>query len=168
MARSFACPMTETNSLDGIIAYLTRIHGGNVQDKGIVTITSSSAWDQTRGLSNLADLTSQAGLELRNISGYWMCWDFGGMRVCPTHYTIKATNFKTWVLEGGLDSKTWTVIHREKELWGFGGLAVRAVSFAIEHRAEFRFLRLVLRDESSTRMSAQNVVAVEFFGTLLK
>jgi hypothetical protein len=30
----------EARSLDGIISYLTRKHGGNVHDKGIVTITS--------------------------------------------------------------------------------------------------------------------------------
>jgi hypothetical protein len=39
---------------DGTISYLTRKHGGNVHDKGIVTITSKSV----HIISWLADLTS--------------------------------------------------------------------------------------------------------------
>jgi hypothetical protein len=35
-------PLTEAKSVDGIISYLTRKHGGNVHDKGIVTIASKS------------------------------------------------------------------------------------------------------------------------------
>jgi hypothetical protein len=33
-------PLNEADSLDGVISYLTRKRGGNVHDKGIVTITS--------------------------------------------------------------------------------------------------------------------------------
>jgi hypothetical protein len=35
-------PPKEARSLEGIISYLTRKHGGNVHDKGIVTLTSKS------------------------------------------------------------------------------------------------------------------------------
>jgi hypothetical protein len=37
-------PLKEANSLDGIIFYLTRKHGGNVHENGIVTITSKSVY----------------------------------------------------------------------------------------------------------------------------
>jgi hypothetical protein len=47
-------------SLEGIISYLTKKHGGNVHEKGIVTITSKSVYDPElqRALKNVADLTS--------------------------------------------------------------------------------------------------------------
>jgi hypothetical protein len=52
-------PMKEAKSLDGIISYLTRKHGGNVQEKGIVRITSKSGYDHPPeyGLKNVADPT---------------------------------------------------------------------------------------------------------------
>jgi hypothetical protein len=51
-------PFDNAKSLDGIIQFLTDQHGGNVHDKGIVTITSKSIYSGE--LRNLADLTSKA------------------------------------------------------------------------------------------------------------
>jgi hypothetical protein len=37
--------MKVAESLEGIISYLTKKHGGNVHEKGIVTIASKSVYD---------------------------------------------------------------------------------------------------------------------------
>jgi hypothetical protein len=50
--------LAKFNSLDGIISHRTRRHGGNVHDKGIVTITSKSFL--VRAMRNVADLTSDS------------------------------------------------------------------------------------------------------------
>jgi hypothetical protein len=55
---SVELPLKEAKSLDGVISYLTKKHGGNVQEKGIVTITSQSVYDPHYALTNVADLTS--------------------------------------------------------------------------------------------------------------
>jgi hypothetical protein len=52
--------MKAPKSKEGIISYLTTKHGGNVNEKGIVTITSKSVYSDNpmHALKNVADLTS--------------------------------------------------------------------------------------------------------------
>jgi hypothetical protein len=52
-------PLQEAKSLDDLISYLTQKHGGNVHDRGIVTITSKSVASYSR-VQNVADLTSNS------------------------------------------------------------------------------------------------------------
>jgi hypothetical protein len=86
--RKIEIPMKESGSLDGIISYLTKKHGGNVHEKGIVTITSKSVFlgycpEDVGNLTSGAFFCSEA-LPLEQ----WICWDFREMRVRPTHYTL--------------------------------------------------------------------------------
>jgi hypothetical protein len=159
-------PMRNVGSLDGIIAYLTRKHGGNLHDKGIVTITAKSVRgdEPLHSPKNVADPTNQTWFCSENAPRQWLCWDFGEMRVRPTHYTITATDLKTWVIEGSISGNWWTEIDRRAEGQDF--LELRQGSFAVRHPAEFRFLRIT---QTSPRRNGDNylvVDAVEFFGTL--
>jgi hypothetical protein len=87
---------------DGIISCLTQKHGGNVHDKGIVSITSKSVFydDPKYAGRNVADLTSDLDRNVADFTGsifqsghepgQWICWDFHEMRVSLTYYTIKS------------------------------------------------------------------------------
>jgi hypothetical protein len=99
-------PLKQAKSLDGIISYLTRKHGGNVHDKGIVTITSKSVYsdDPGRAVRNVADLTSTAFFNSKHEPGQWVCWGFHEIRILPTHYTIKCYYLKSCVVESSQDS----------------------------------------------------------------
>jgi predicted nucleic acid-binding Zn-ribbon protein len=57
------CPLTKAGSLNGIISYLTRKHGGNVHTNGIVTITSKSV-NPDSPVQNLVDLYRVSGRKL--------------------------------------------------------------------------------------------------------
>jgi hypothetical protein len=154
-------------SKDGIISYLTKKHGGNVQDKGIVTITSKSidGYPDLRGPKNVTDLTSDSRFCSQREPGQWICWDFLEMRVRPTHYTIWAYGLKSWVVESSLDGSSWTEIDRKmhnqdfKKNWS-------TASFAVAKPAEFRFIRLTQTDKDHDGSDYLVVRAVEFFGTL--
>jgi hypothetical protein len=62
--------MKATNSLDGIIWHLTKKHRGNVQEKGIVTITSKSVDNDLKyDLTNVADLKSYSDFLSKNTRG---------------------------------------------------------------------------------------------------
>jgi hypothetical protein len=102
-------PLTDAKSLKGIISYLTRKHGRNVQENGIVTITSKSvdSDDRSHGVRNVADLTSDSCFCSENEPGQWVCWDFHEMRVRPAHYTIRTAYLKSWVVESSLDFVNW-------------------------------------------------------------
>jgi hypothetical protein len=60
---------------NGVISYLTRKHGGNVHDKGIVTITSKSVKGDNPWFDaeNVADLTDDSQFRSKNDPGQWIC-----------------------------------------------------------------------------------------------
>jgi hypothetical protein len=142
--RSLSFPLKEAKSVDGIISYLTWKHGGNVHDKGIVTITSKSVIndDPKYAVWNLADLTSDSVFWSKNEPGQWVCLDFHEMRLRPTHYTIKSYRLKSWVVESSLDGEAWTETDRKADNQDFRGLNWSPVSFAVSKSAECRFIRL--------------------------
>jgi hypothetical protein len=159
-------PSKEAGSLDGIISYLSRKHGGNVHDKGIVTITSKSV-DPKYAPRNVADLTSDSSFCSKNEPGQWVCWDFGKMRVRPTHYTIRSAYLKSWVVESSLDGEAWTKIDRKTDNVDFKAWLGPA-SFAVSKSAECRFIRLTQTGKNHSWNDDLSILAFEVFGTLLE
>jgi hypothetical protein len=159
-------PMKEAKSLDGIILYLTKKHGGNVQEKGIVTTTSKSVYSDkpSDAPKNVADLTSDSYFLSKNEPGQWVCWDFRERRVRPTHYTIRGWDLKSWVVEGSLDGRSWTEIDRQTDNQDFKD--GNTVSFAVSNPAEFRFIRLTQTCKNHLGDDYLALHGVEFFGTL--
>jgi hypothetical protein len=168
-------PLKDARSLDGIIAYLTQKHGGNVHDKGIVTITSRSLCndDHWTALRNLADFTSYAKFCSKSEPGQWVCWDFHQMRVRPTHYTIKAFYLKSWVVESSLDGEAWTEIDRKTDNEDFNVGGMQTASYAVQNPAECRFIRLTQTGPNHSnafdgRVDDLIIAAFEFFGTVIE
>jgi hypothetical protein len=156
-------PLTEAKSVDGIISYLTRRHGGNVYFKGIVNITSKSfEWhDDDHNLGNVADLTSDSYFLSEEEPRQWICWDFQDMRVRPTHYTIYSRTMRKWVVEGSLDGEAWIEIDRQTSIWDDG-------SFAVSKSPECRFIRLTQRSRNRHWSDLLTIRAFEVFGTLIE
>jgi hypothetical protein len=162
-------PLEEARSIEGIISYLTEKHGGNVHDKGIVTITSKSIADEDRGdenFSDLADLPSYWGFQSKNEPDQWVCWDFHESRIRPTHYTIRSSSVKSWVVESSLDGLNWTEIDRKTDNSDFEphGMA----SFAVSKSAECRFIRLTHTGKNQRGSNYLHIYAFEIFGALLE
>jgi hypothetical protein len=151
-------PLKEAKSLEGIIFDLTRKHGGNVHDKGIVTITSKSVEyhepeyedeynpryarnDPPYGVRNAADFTSHRYFCSNGEPDQWICWDFHDLRVRPTHYTIQTNDLKSWVGESSPDGEVWTEIDRKTDNMDFEAGWV-TLSFAVSNSSECRFIRL--------------------------
>jgi hypothetical protein len=160
-------PLKEAKSVEGIICYLTRKHGGNVHDRGVITITSKSV--HSGALRNVADLTSDSCFGSRNMPGQWICWDFQDMRVNPTYYTIKTKWLKSWVVESSLDGEAWIEIDRKTDNEDFkrGGTA----SYAVSNSAQCRFIRLTQTGKNHAGGVVCDdlaIVAFEFFGILFE
>jgi hypothetical protein len=169
--------------VDGIISHLTRKHGGNVHEKGIVNITSKSTRTDTRcPWRSIADFTSFGFFCSNDEPGQWVCWDFREMRVRPTHYTIAALSLKSWVLEGSVDGRSWTEIDRRTDTQDFNPRPVnpafscasmvvtppKTPSFAVAKPGEFCFIRLAQTGRSHSGDDALYLRFVEFFGTLFE
>jgi hypothetical protein len=162
-------PLREDESVHGIIWYLTRKHGGNVHEEGIVTITSKSVVDDDlmNALRNAAALVDDTGFQSKDEPGQWICWDFHKMRVRPTHYTIRSYLLKSWVVESSLDGVNWTEIDRKTDNDHFR-VGWSPVSYAVSNSADCRFIRLTQTGKTHGGQDWLCVSAFEVFGTLLE
>jgi hypothetical protein len=162
--------MNENGSLDGIIASLTRRFGGNVHDRGIVTISASSLLGPEYSAQNAADLNCGYLFSSDFGSDSWLCYDFKARRVKLTQYSMKrASNHvpKSWVLEGSLNGTSWMQLDERMntaDLNGWHGVA----SFPVSTVAKSRFIRLRLIAPNHSGWSLFCIYAVEFFGTLIE
>jgi hypothetical protein len=181
------CPFDAFRPFEGIIAHLTKKHGGNVHEKGIVKIASKSVnSDLPAGLEsrnfpvgfmffavkNVADLArasyflSKPSLRAEN---EWVSWDFQDRRVRLTHYTLRMSDFKLWDLEGSVDGEFWKLVHRGSMSRPKGDERVcfdlAVISFPVSDLTDFRFIRLTLI-ESCDHYNNMCLGAVEFFGIL--
>jgi hypothetical protein len=162
-------PLKKAKSVEGVISYLTRKHGGNVHEKGIVTLTSKSVLNDPRyAVQNVADLTSPWYFMSKNERCQWICWDFHKLRVSPTHYTIKGYMMKSWVVESSLDGEAWTQIDRKTDNEDFKDYGWPTASFAASKSAECRFIRLTQTGKRHDGHDDLRIEAFEFFGTLFE
>jgi hypothetical protein len=161
-------PIQEAKSLDGIISYLTKKHGGNVHDKGIVTITSKSVrfdhWNHRP--QNVADLTVDSTFYSGLGPHQWICWNFGERRVRPSHYTIRALDLKSWLVEGSLDGTKWKEIDRRTDSPNFQTGQRATASFPVTSPTECGFIRVTQTGTDGAGRDDLCICAVEFFGTL--
>jgi uncharacterized small protein (DUF1192 family) len=157
-------PLKESKPTDGILAFLGRKYG-DVLQKGIVNITSKSV-ALHYALAPLAVVGSSSSFESEDKPGQWVCWDFRGLRVRPTHYTIWANSLESWILEGSMDNTTWTEMHLQTGSKDFDEW--RPVSFTIAKPVKCRFIRLTQtgKNGAEKKKDALFLASVEFFGTV--
>jgi hypothetical protein len=161
-------PMKWAGSVDGIVSYLTNKFGGNVHEQGIVRITSKSADHRPEhALKNVANVSSSSFFVSKNEPSQWICWDFGRMRICPTHYTIRTKYLKSWVVASSVSGRTWTGIDR-RDGNDFDMDLPRAASFTLSKPLEARFIRLTQTDKNHFPDDHLRLQALEFFGTLFE
>ena len=89
----------------GIINYLTKEYGGNLHEKGVVTVTASSVWDEMHPWSVLS-FHSSSTFETHSKENSWICYDFKDRRVCPTGYMILGCRhciIHEWKIQGSND-----------------------------------------------------------------
>jgi hypothetical protein len=165
-----ARPLSFHQPLEGIIALLTAEHKGNVHEKGVVMITSKSAWPRAElKLQNVADLSSKSRFQSHNAAGQWVCWEFPRMLVRLTDYTIESEWLKSWAIEGSLDGENWMELDRHTNTRAFERHAV--ASFPVGVEMYCRFVRLMQTGENHQgQLGYDSLIlrAVEFFGTLYR
>ena len=161
--------------LDGIIAHLTRECGGNVHDKGVVTVTSSGCDNELCHPKNAADFGSNSTFEAAQNPSQWICYDFRGQRVSLTSYSIRSTMGarlrapRSWVLEVSNDGSecSWVVVDsREDNRSLRGNQATNNFAISAPPSGAFRFVRLRLTYHRCSMTNALWITGLELFGTL--
>jgi hypothetical protein len=168
-----------SSPLEGIISYLTREHGGNVHDRGIVKITSYQPASDSSAYAakNAADLTANSYFFSKNASNQWLCYDFGDRCVNLTHYSIRsqynsgADNYypKSWVIEISKDDSTWEEVDRRENDSSLKGQNLTQL-FRISRPMECRMVRLrqIGKNHYSSPNDYLRISGVEIFGNLIE
>ena len=160
----------EADPLDGIIAQLTRDCGGNVHEKGVVSVTASSC--SLRCKPEVAvDLRSDSYFASKHSPNSWICYDFGGRRVTPTSYSIRSCcgqfHLKSWVLEVSNDNEAWEVVDsRENNEELNAPHVTRNFAISAPTSGAFRFVRLRQTGENHRGYDYLRICALELFGAL--
>ena len=154
-----------TRPLDGIIAYLTSVCGGNVHEKGVVEVTGSSLLQEGFEAQNAVDLGAKSWFCTQNVVGQWICYDFKGRSVTPTSYSLETDGWnypRAWAFEVSNDGKWWEVVDRRENNGQVTG------NFTIRARmcGSFRFLRFRQIGKNHCDRDNLRVGSIEIFGTL--
>jgi hypothetical protein len=157
-------------SLDGIIDQLTRDHGGNVHDLGIVDISAKSISGSSVG-RNVADLQTTTYFHSLDAPDQWLCFDFKNRQVRPTHYSIHAHSanhyLRSWTLEGSVDGSSWISLADEKN--NSTTNSTRPIgTFSVDKSADCRFIRLRQTGKSAYGADYLILFAFEIFGQLIE
>ena len=160
--------------LDGIIAHLTRKCGGNVHEKGVVTVTASSVGSGRP--ENVVDLTSDSYFFTKDSPDSWIRYDFEGRRVTPTSYSIRSMNWgprfqhpKSWVVEVSNDGSdgSWAVIDSRNNNSDLNDKYVtRNFALSAPLSGAFRFVRLRQTGKNHKGNDLLWICAFELFGAL--
>jgi hypothetical protein len=161
--------LDESSRLNGIIAHLTRKHGGNVHNQKIVTVAGSSQY-QGYVAHNAVDLTTETYFESQNAPNQWLCYDFQDRRVQLTDYSIAAHKnnhwLRSWVIEGSQDNKTWvTLDERNTNTEADAGHPI--TSFAVQRRITSRYVRIRQTANSAYNANWLVLYGFEVFGLLM-
>jgi hypothetical protein len=103
--------ITELNSLSpffGIIDMLTKSCGGNVHDKGVLTVTPSPGGHAAMTCNTIVDYSWDSSFSSLSCANEWIRFDFKENRVKPNTYsiwahTVRGTRLKSWVIEQSND-----------------------------------------------------------------
>jgi hypothetical protein len=161
----------EGSPLNGIISFLTRKRGGNIDRKGIVHI--SSLHDGHNKCWQVADHGWSDHWNSKNERNSWISFDFKDRRVSLSHYTLKSHNGKLhfprqWVIEGSDDSTSWT----ELDSRSTSDLVIRSKVMTYEcSKASphaFQYLRIRQTGPTSSNDHYLVLTNIEFFGLLVE
>jgi hypothetical protein len=166
----------------GIIAYLSRVCGGNVAAREIVNIIANPLEAGAKySAANVVDL------EVRD-THYWsknepnqtLAYDFIGRLVLVTHYAIRSTadgadgfnHLRSWVVEVSSNGTAWTTVDRRLDNTGLNARSAIQV-FEVDEPIEGRYIRIRQTDvnyykDRSGHINALVLSAWELFGDILE
>jgi hypothetical protein len=162
-----------TSPLNGIISYLTQMCGGNVHKKGLITVTANQPYlNDPSSLPNVLDLGTNSYYYSQNSPNQWICFDFKGMAIRPTHYSIQAyddgsggRNLRDWVVEGSDDGNGWRELDRRTNNSELNG-ANFIRTFSVSKPERCRLIRLRQTGKNHAGNDHLLFNSFELFGTL--
>jgi hypothetical protein len=136
--------------LDGIVAELTRICGGNVHERGVVDVSASAVWSNYSP-QNAVDLGQKICFHSPNQPNQWLCYDFKNSFLC------------SWVVEGSDDGSRWTVLD-ERTNNTEADSRNPIITFPVTRHRKCRFIRLRQTGKNANHSHFLALFGFELFG----
>lgn len=172
--KSFLYDGNEANQFKGIIHKLTEECGGNVCDKGVVTVSASSVYSSTYEPKYVVDLDNNNKMLFSNdLPNSWIKFDFKERKINPTHYSIKShttyvtkSHLKEWVIEGSNDDNDWVTLDSRNNDTSLNNY-LACNTFQIKSQNQFfQYIRLKQTGPNNYNRNLLAITSIEFFGKL--
>lgn len=174
----------KANNLNGIINHLTNEFGGNVHNKGIVELTSSSQYSGSCLPKYAVDLNNKGTkFASSNEANSWLQYDFKNRKIRPTHYTITSESRgkgelhpQFWVIEGSNSGEEWKILDSRNNITILNGKSITHTFNIQENLGKdeyYRYLRirqtgLNARNDQSNNGNILAFSALEYFGSMIQ
>jgi hypothetical protein len=162
-----------TTPWSGILAHLTSVCGGNVHEKGVVTITSSS--DAYNKCYQVANHGWGNFWYSGNFPNSWIQFDFKESKILMSEYTLKAHgrsndqyHFREWKIEGLNDLSEWEMLDERNTNEMIPAWATKTFKCSSSNASRFyRFIRMTQTGKNSGGTRDYLMLCnIEFFGLL--
>ena len=152
-----------------IIQYLSAQCNGNVHNKKIVYITSSS---QGGVIGNIVEKNDHNCFVSKDVPNSWIQFDFNDKKVLLDSYTLKSRDYgkngshlKSWILEVSNDGQNFTEIDRHTDCDLLNGF-LKTATFNVSYSTPQRFVRLKQIDRNWAGFWQIVINQIEFSGFL--
>jgi hypothetical protein len=168
---------------DGIITFLLNLCGGNLHDRGIVTVTSSPSYhERLYPAKNIVGVGANSvfwskyrSSAIPHTRNNWICYDFKARKVAPTHYSIRSIHFgwaddpnlRSWLVETSNDATVWKEIDRQEGTLELKGQNVTK-TFETVNDDPCRFVRLVNIGRNHAGNDSLAISRFDIFGSLIE
>lgn len=171
---TFEYKENETNQFQGIIDYLTKKCGGNVDEKGVVKVTASSIYKDfvPKNVVDYVDLENFSSLNREN---QWILFDFIDKKIRPNYYSIRThkgdigrSHLKNWVIEGSNTNNDddWQILDTRSNENSLN-YSYAEYTFKIQNDLGFfRFIRLRQYGANTRNCHSLVLSGLEFFGSI--
>ncbi|OHT15508.1 hypothetical protein TRFO_02828 [Tritrichomonas foetus] len=165
------------NRFTGVIHYLTKECGGNVHDKNVVAVSSSSFHGLYSIAKNVVDLENKTNYyQSKNEKNSWICYDFKDKRIQPTYYSIRSRHdsnshhLQTWSIEGFSEViSDWVELDYQTNVNCLKGINSEHTFEITKHKNKtFQKLRLFMKGENTNNCYFLTISALEFYGKLIQ
>jgi hypothetical protein len=163
----------EDSPFSGILSHLREKCGGNVHEKGIVSITSSG--DECNQSWQVADHGWNDRWHSTNAPNSWICFEFKRNSISLQNYTVKSDphrgqgyhHLREWVVEGSNDNGNWEILDSRNTQELNGASLVKTFKCSSENSSKFfRFVRLRQTGKNCAGYDNLMLTGIEFFGSL--
>jgi hypothetical protein len=171
LQRFIGCFQSTDSPFNGLIHHFTTICGGNVHERGVVEITSSS--NGYNKCWQVADHNWTNYWTTTSSPNSWIQFDFKNRNVSLTHYTLKSDgegnhHLLEWTIAGSREGALWDPIDCRKTQDLNGNYITKTFALSVSSTGTpfYRYIRLTQTGKNSSNYDNLLLAAVEFFGRM--